>query len=183
MKIKMRPIASITPYENNPRKNEKAVAAVARSITEFGWQQPIVVDDADVIIIGHTRYKAALRLGFEKVPVHVASGLDPEKVKALRIADNASGEIAEWDLDRLRIEVEELRTLDVSDTLLCLPPARLVKISFPAGSDDEDVPPKDPNILVRLSFHPEVWLGGRDKIMTVLEKLKSRFLCRVNVDE
>ncbi|MCM1297626.1 MAG: ParB N-terminal domain-containing protein, partial [Muribaculaceae bacterium] len=70
--VEQRDIHSITPYENNPRINDRAVEAVAASIKEFGWQQPIVVDKNGVIIAGHTRYKAALALGMEIVPVTVA---------------------------------------------------------------------------------------------------------------
>ena len=75
MQVKLRPLATIKPYDNNPRHNDGAVAAVAASIKEFGFRQPLVVDEQGVIIVGHTRYKAALRLDLEKVPVHVASGL------------------------------------------------------------------------------------------------------------
>ena len=88
MLVVMRPIESIRPYENNPRLNDAAVDAVARSIQEFGFRQPIVVDEDGVIIVGHTRYKAALKLGLTEVPVHVAVGLTPAQVKAYRIADN-----------------------------------------------------------------------------------------------
>src|SRR5262249_39463560 len=77
MHVEMRPINSIRPYENNPRQNDAGVDAVAASIREYGFRQPIVVDEDGVIIVGHTRYKAALKLGFEEVPVHVAVGLTP----------------------------------------------------------------------------------------------------------
>jgi ParB-like chromosome segregation protein Spo0J len=84
MHIEMRDITSIKPYDNNPRLNDAAVDAVAASIKEFGFRQPIVVDEEDVIIVGHTRYKAALKLGMKKVPVHVAKGLSPAQAKAYR---------------------------------------------------------------------------------------------------
>src|SRR6516165_11928490 len=77
MQIEMRPIGSIRPYDNNPRLNDPAVDAVAASIKAFGFRQPIVVDEQGVIIVGHTRYKAALKLGLTEVPVHVAVGLSP----------------------------------------------------------------------------------------------------------
>src|SRR5262249_54137223 len=86
--VDMRPLTSIRPYENNPRVNDPAVDAVAASLREFGFRQPIVVDEHDVIIVGHTRYKAALKLGLEAVPVHVAVGLTPAQAKAYRLADN-----------------------------------------------------------------------------------------------
>jgi hypothetical protein len=82
MQVELRPISSIRPYESNPRINDAAVDAVAASIKEFGFRQPIVVDEQGVIIVGHTRYKAALKLGLETVPVHVAVGLTPAAFRA-----------------------------------------------------------------------------------------------------
>jgi len=84
------------------------VDAVAASIREFGFRQPIVVDEQEVIVVGHTRYKAALKLGLEEVPVHVARGLTPEQVRACRIADNKTADLAAWDLDLLPEELAEL---------------------------------------------------------------------------
>lgn len=94
MKVKQIATKLVTPYKSNPRKNNKAVDAVARSIEEFGFRQPIVTDEDQVIIVGHTRYKAALKLGLDKVPVHVAEGLSDAQKKAYRIADNSTGEVA-----------------------------------------------------------------------------------------
>ena len=108
MKIELRKLADIRPYDKNPRLNDNAVAAVAASIREFGFRQPIVVDTDGVIICGHTRYKAAVQLGLEKVPVHIAKDLTPEQIKAYRIADNKTGELAEWNYDLLPIELGEL---------------------------------------------------------------------------
>src|SRR5687768_2069368 len=112
MHITSRPIGSLRPYENNPRQNDDAVAVVAESIRHFGFRQPIVVDGDGVIVIGHTRWRAAKQLGMAEVPVHVVSELSADQVRALRIADNKAGEIAEWDLARLGIE---LQALDGSD--------------------------------------------------------------------
>jgi site-specific DNA-methyltransferase (adenine-specific) len=94
MHVEMRPLSSIRPYENNPRLNDAAVDAVAASIQEFGFRQPIVVDEAGVIIVGHTRYKASLKLGLHEVPVHVAIGLSPAQAKAYRLADNQTAHSA-----------------------------------------------------------------------------------------
>src|SRR6516165_224262 len=99
MRVELRPLSSIKPYENNPRVNDPGVDAVAASIKEFGFRQPIVVDEHDVIIVGHTRYKAALKLGLETVPVHVAKGLSPVQVKAYRLADNQTATLSDWDND------------------------------------------------------------------------------------
>lgn len=112
MRITQHELASIKPYENNPRLNDDAVEAVAASIKEFGFRQPIVVDEHGVIICGHTRYKAAQHLGLEKVPVHVAKDLSPEQVKAYRLADNRTAELAEWDFDQLKIELADLQSAD-----------------------------------------------------------------------
>lgn len=106
------PIEQVKPYENNPRVNDAAVNKVAASIQEFGWQQPIVVDKDNVVIVGHTRLKAAQQLGFDEVPIHVASELDEEKVKAYRLADNRTNEFAEWDIGKLE---DELKAIDDSD--------------------------------------------------------------------
>jgi ParB-like chromosome segregation protein Spo0J len=109
MKVEQWEIERVKPYEKNPRRNDKAVEAVARSIREFGFRQPIVVDAAGVIVVGHTRYKAALKLGLKTVPVHVAADLTPQQARAYRIADNRTNEAAEWDVDLLPIELGELR--------------------------------------------------------------------------
>ena len=109
MKIEQWSIDRIRPYEKNPRRNDKAVQAVADSIKEFGFRQPIVVDGDGVIVVGHTRYKAALKLGLEKVPVHVAKDLTPQQARAYRLADNRSAEDSQWDIDLLPIELGELR--------------------------------------------------------------------------
>lgn len=95
--VVMRGMDEIRPYEKNPRKNDSAVASVAASIKEFGFQQPIVVDADGIIIVGHTRYKAAKKLGMTAVPVVVADMLTPDQVKAYRLADNKTGELADWD--------------------------------------------------------------------------------------
>ena len=108
MKIEMRALSAIKPYENNPRVNDNAVDAVARSIQEFGFRQPIVVDGEGVIICGHTRYKAALLLKLPTVPVHVATDLTPEQIKAYRITDNRVAENSRWDDELLPIELKDL---------------------------------------------------------------------------
>ncbi len=96
MQIELRPIDQVKPYPGNPRQNDEAVDAVAASLREFGLRQPIVVDAEGVIIVGHTRFKAAQKLGLAQVPVHVATDLTPAQVKAYRIADNQTASIAEF---------------------------------------------------------------------------------------
>ena len=100
------PIKKVKPYDRNPRRNDNAVDAVAASIREFGFRQPIVVDRDGVIIVGHTRLKAAKKLGMKEVPVLVADDLTEEQVKAYRLADNKAGELAGWDFAELEEELE-----------------------------------------------------------------------------
>lgn len=108
-------ISDIKPYPNNPRKNDDAVTATANSIKEFGWQQPIIVDKDNIIIAGHTRYKAAKQLNMDKVPVVVAKNLSKEQVKAYRLADNKTGEIAVWDYEFLDDELANIIDFDMED--------------------------------------------------------------------
>jgi DNA modification methylase len=102
------PLGQIIPYARNPRRNEQAIATVAASIQEFGWRQPIVVDEAMVVLAGHTRLAAAQQLGLETAPVHVAKGLSDAQARAFRIMDNRSGENAEWDEGLLNLELADL---------------------------------------------------------------------------
>ena len=113
--IVYRNVADLLPYANNPRVNDGAVDAVAASISEFGFKVPIVIDSDGVIVTGHTRLKAALKLGLEKVPCIVASDLSPEQVKAFRLADNRVAELAEWDLGKLDIELGDIPDIDMGD--------------------------------------------------------------------
>ena len=112
MKIENVNIDSVIPYANNPRNNADAVDKVAASIQAFGWQQPIVVDENMVVIVGHTRLLAAKKLGFDEVPVQVADKLTAEQAKAYRLADNRVSEEATWDRALLGIELRELDDLN-----------------------------------------------------------------------
>lgn len=104
----------LIPYANNPRLNDNAVDAVAASIKEFGFKVPIVVDRENVIVNGHTRLKAAHKLGLKQVPCIVADDLTPEQVKAFRLEDNKTSDLAEWDMDKLDIELGEIPDIDMS---------------------------------------------------------------------
>lgn len=108
MEVQTWKIGDVHPYKNNPRNNTAAVKPVANSIKEFGFQQPIVVDKDGVIIVGHTRYKAAKMLKLKEVPVVVAANLTPDQVKAYRVADNSTGEVAVWDIPLLNAEIQGL---------------------------------------------------------------------------
>lgn len=129
MKVINVPINSIKPYENNPRNNDQGVDAVAKSIKEFNWQQPIVVDKDNIIIVGHTRYKAAKKLGMEQVPVVVADKLTDEQVKAYRLADNKTSDLTDWNMDLLDNELGNISDIDMSDF----------------GFEDEDISPDLPD--------------------------------------
>ena len=113
MVVKEIAITELHEYENNPRNNDGAVDAVAESIREFGFKVPIVIDENNVIIAGHTRLKAAYKLGLETVPCVVADELTPEQVKAFRLADNKVGEFAEWDYAKLNEEHEKIANIDM----------------------------------------------------------------------
>lgn len=109
MKIELMAPAELVPYAKNPRKNQPAVDYVANSIREFGFRNPILIDKDKVIIAGHTRLLAAEKLGIKQVPVIRIEDLTPDQVKALRLADNKTGEFAEWDRGLLDEELADLR--------------------------------------------------------------------------
>ncbi|MBP3954834.1 ParB N-terminal domain-containing protein [Gemmata sp. G18] len=166
MDVEMRPVGSIRPYENNPRANDRAVDAVAASIREFGMRQPLVVDECDVIIVGHTRYKAALQLGLTEVPVHVARGLTPEQARAYRLADNQTATLATWDDDRLAQELVALQNADYDVSLTGFPEDELLRLltappAEPAGDpDDVPEPPAEP-----VTRPGDLWLLGRHRLL------------------
>ena len=146
MKIELMPVDQVLPYARNPRINAHAVEKVAASIKEFGFRQPIVVDGEMVIVVGHVRYEAAKRLGLKKVPVHVATDLTPEQIKAYRITDNRVGEESEWDKALLQLEIVELEEAAFSADLLGFNDEELrdIKASVDGlledgfGKDDDD---------------------------------------------
>jgi len=115
LKVLEKKISEITPYDKNPRNNDDAVDFLAQSIKEFGFRVPINVDVNNVIITGHTRYKAAIQLGLKTVPVVVCSDLTEEQVKAYRLADNKVGELALWDEALLNAELAEIKDLNMED--------------------------------------------------------------------
>lgn len=114
MNIKELSISQLHEYDNNPRNNDSAVNAVAESIREFGFKVPIVIDGDNVIVCGHTRVKAAQKLGMETVPCIIADDLTPEQIKAFRLADNKTGELAGWDFAKLEEELAALDGFDMS---------------------------------------------------------------------
>ena len=164
MKFKTLPIGKIKPYENNPRKNDGAVDAVAESIRQCGYCAPIVVDEAGVILAGHTRYKALQKLGWATVKVCVAEGMSEEQKRKYRVLDNKTGELAEWDNDLLALELDGL-DFDGFDF-------GLLDMELPdAGAEDDE-----PSEAVEDDFEPElpaetaakrgqVWQLGAHRLM------------------
>lgn len=166
MQIEMRPIQTITPYARNPRLNDAAVDAVARSIKEFGFRQPIVVDERSVVIVGHTRLKAASRLGLTEVPVHVAAGLTEEQAKAYRIADNQTATIAEWDEARLIAELADLQSRAFDLSLTGFDADELLRLTAPPESEgitDPDQVPAPPEAPV--TQPGDLWSLGRHRLI------------------
>ena len=115
MEIIYKTVDELIPYEKNPRKNSKAVKYVANSIENFGFKVPIVIDENNVVVCGHTRLLACKKLGLEKVPCIIADDLTDEQIKAFRLADNKVSEKAEWDFDLLNEEIDDILSLDMSD--------------------------------------------------------------------
>lgn len=166
MRIEMRLFKDVRPYDKNPRLNDDAVDAVAASIREFGFRQPIVVDADGVIICGHTRYKAAQKLGLEKVPVHVAKDLTPEQIKAYRIADNKTSELSDWNYDLLPIELGELQGMNYDLGLLGFDKDELAALLDPGIKDglcDPDEVPAPPDAAI--TQPGDLWLLGNHRLL------------------
>jgi len=117
MKIELKAVSELKPYHNNPRDNKGGVEILKKSITEFGFQNPIILDEQNVIIAGHTRLIAAKELGLTEVPTITAYNLTPNQAKAFRLMDNKSQDYSQWDYEMLRKEIEELED-EQYDTLL-----------------------------------------------------------------
>ena len=145
MLVESWPIDRVKPYERNPRVNDGAVDAVAASITEYGMRQPLVVYTDGVIIVGHTRWKAAKKLGLAEVPVHVARDLEPEAVRAYRIADNRTAELADWDFDLLPIELQSLSDTGYDLGLLGFDKDELAKLLDPGVQEGLPTRTKSPS--------------------------------------
>lgn len=147
----------LIPYVNNPRLNDNAVDAVASSIKEFGFKQPIVIDKDKVIVAGHTRLKAAKKLKLETVPCIMADDLTEAQIKAYRLADNKVAESAEWDLTKLQIELDALSEVDMSQFGFEEMEEEVAEITLENIQEDEaPEPPEEPTAKLG-----QVWkLGG-----------------------
>jgi DNA modification methylase len=165
MKIQITAIEKVVPYARNPRRNQGAIAKVAASIKEFGWQQPIVVDSEMVVIAGHTRLAAAQSLGMSEVPIVVAENLTPAQVKAYRLADNRVSQEAEWDHDLLTLELQDLLSEEYDLDLTGFSDDELAALlaEETEGLTDEDTVPEVPENPVTVPG--DVWLLGKHRLM------------------
>jgi len=158
-------IDKVVPYARNPRRNDKAIATVAGSLAEFGWRQPIVVDEQMVIVAGHTRYEAAKRLGMTTVPVHVARGLSAAQLRAYRLMDNRSHQNASWDDELLALELQDLRLEDFDLELTGFDEAELDRLLAGTlgdadAADEAPEPPADP-----VSRPGDLWICGEHRVL------------------
>ena len=145
MRIKQMKVEDVVPYPGNPRINKEGIPSVAKSIEEFGFRNPILVDGDSVIICGHTRLEAAKSIGLDKVPVIVCNDLSPEKVKALRLADNRSAELSTWDMDLLMKELGDLEAENYDASAWFQNELEeLSRLQLPHGQTDEDSVPETP---------------------------------------
>jgi hypothetical protein len=166
MKIELRNLSDLCPYPGNPRLNDDAVDAVAASLREFGFRQHIVVDTDGVIIVGHTRYKAAVKLELDQVPVHVATDLTAEQIRAYRIADNQTSEQSDWDYDLLPIELGELKACDYDLGVLGFDPDELARLLDPTLRDglvDPDDVPLPPDEAI--TQPGDLWILGNHRLL------------------
>ena len=163
VKIKAVKVADLKEYENNPRKNKKAVAAVAESIKLAGFKNPIIIDKDGVIIAGHTRKAAAESLGFDTVPCIIADDLTPEQAAAFRLADNKTAELSEWDDDKLAEEIKALADfpVDLSDFGFDLSEFEERKEVEEVELSEEE---EEEEIVPRMKAG-EVWQLGRHRLM------------------
>ena len=170
MDIVYKKVDEIIPYEKNPRINDAAVEAVARSIKEFGFRVPLVLDKNNVIITGHTRLRSAKLLGLTEVPCIIADNLTPEQVQAYRIADNKTGEIAEWDYALLPMELKDLQNADFDLSVLGFDTDELDKLlnggteeTITEGETEPDAVPEVPEEPV--SKRGEIYQLGKHRLM------------------
>ncbi len=168
MEIINKKISELKPYEQNPRNNDEAVEYVANSIKEFGFRVPIIVDKDNVIIAGHTRYKASKKLGLKEVPCIVADDLTEEQIKAFRIADNKLGEKAGWDFDKLKLELEGI-DFDMTDF-------GFGEFELSMLTEDVEPDPYDDDMVEEYSEHADDFLARKRVIITYLEGEEEQFL-------
>ena len=181
MEIKMVKVEDLKPYENNPRFNDDAVEYVANSIKKFGFKVPMIIDKNNVIVAGHTRYKASLELNLKEVPCIIADDLTEEQIKAFRLADNKVAEKSSWDLDLLGDEIKELAELDFNiDDLTSLGFG-----SFELSMLEDDVEPEgyDDELIEQYSENSEEFLKSKRTIITYTEEQEPLLKKLLGIDD
>lgn len=161
IEITMRKIEELTPYENNPRNNDMAVDAVAESIKQFGFKNPVIIDKDGVIVAGHTRYKAAKKLGITDIPCISANDLSDEQIKAFRLADNKTAELAEWDEDLLGKEMSGIINIDMS------------QFGFSVGEDELGEEVQDDKYTLKVNIPQYEITGDCPEISDMLDSSKA----------
>lgn len=171
MNIQNIPVDKIIPYKQNPRKNDDAVNIVKKSLKEFGFQQPLVLDANYEIVVGHTRYNAALKLGMNEIPCILAEHLSDEQIKAYRIMDNKSAEYSKWNTDLLTKEIIELLESDYDISLTGFTQNELKDMDINVDlddlasqglSDEDDVPEISGEYVNKVG---DVWMMGEHRLM------------------
>ena len=169
MEIVNKKIEELKMYEKNPRKNDDSVDYVANSIKEFGFKVPIVIDKDNVIVTGHTRYKASKKLGLKEVPCIIADDLTPEQIKAFRIADNKVTEKSSWDLDLLKEEFDGLLDFDMTDFGFGEFEVTMLESDITPDGYDED-------LIQKYSEHSNDFLEKKRVIITYKTEEEESFL-------
>ena len=159
MNIVMKKTSELIEYENNPRNNEAAIDAVAKSIEEFGFKVPIVITKENVIIAGHTRLKASLKLGLATVPCIVADDLTEGQIKAFRLADNKTAELASWDFTKLESELESIE-MDMSVFGF-----EDLESKVPDNATDDDFDPSEELTETPYTKKDDIYLLGNHRVM------------------
>lgn len=161
IEIVMRKIGELKPYENNPRHNDMAVDAVAASIQQFGFKNPVIIDKDGVIVAGHTRYKAAKKMGITDIPCISADDLSDEQIKAFRLADNKTAELAEWDEDLLGKEMQGIINIDMS------------QFGFSVGEDELGEEMQDDKYTLKVKIPQYEITGECPEISDMLDSSKA----------
>jgi len=159
MKIVLKKTKDLIEYENNPRNNDEAVEAVAKSIEEFGFKVPIVITSENIIIAGHTRLKASKKLGLDEVPCIIADDLTDEQIKAFRLADNKTAELATWDLSKLE---EELLNIDMDMLQFGFED---LESDLPDNATDDDFDPDAEIPEVPVSQKGDLYVLGKHRVL------------------
>jgi hypothetical protein len=187
-KVERKPLSDLIPYAQNPQQHEpEQVDQIAKWIERVGWTMPVLIDEAGKVIAGHGRILAAEHMGLDSIPCVIASGWTDADKRAYRIFDNAATKKAAWDDELLGLELEGLGDIGFDLELTGLSEGDILGINTaPQSKQDNDgdfIPDKDPNVLVRLSFHPGIWLGKREEIIKITDKMKKTYECEVKIEE